>query len=65
MFLLSVNKPLVAKDEVIDNRGMMIDQLFNSTTDQKAEQATLLIVTQLISNMVHQIIYEKTFIILD
>jgi resolvase domain protein len=64
LFLSAANKLLVNKDEVITNCREMMDLLFN-TTELKAEQATLLEETQLISDMVQQTIYENAHIALD
>lgn len=64
MFLSAANKLLVDKDEVIANCREMMNLLFN-TTELKAEQATLLEVTQLISDMVQQMIHKNAHVALD
>ena len=63
-FLSAANKLLATKDEVIANGHEMVDLLFD-TSELEAEQATLLEETQLISDMVQQIIYENAHIALD
>lgn len=64
LFLSAANKLLMDKAEVVTSCHEMMNLLFN-TTDLEAEQATLLEETQLISDMVQQIIYENSHVALD
>lgn len=64
LFLSAANKLLVDKAEVITNCREMMDLLFN-TTELETEQDTLMEETQLISDMVQQMIHENAHVALD